>query len=126
MYRYFNPNPNGKLVDDCVYRALSYALKMSWDRIFIELSMQAFIAKDRTDANSVWGSYLYNKGFRQHLVYDVCPDCYTIIDFCSEHPKGLYILSTGDHVVAAENGCYYDTFDSGLQHPIFYWKKENC
>ena len=37
MYRQFNPNPAGKYVDDCVIRALCYALKESWDRIFIEL-----------------------------------------------------------------------------------------
>lgn len=47
MYRQFNPNPAGKYVDDCVIRALCYALGESWDRIFIELSMQAYIPKKK-------------------------------------------------------------------------------
>lgn len=125
MYRQFNPNPAGKYVDDCVIRALCYALNESWDRIFIELSMQAFIAKDLPNANSVWGTVLYNKGFRQHLIYDICPDCFTIKDFCARHPRGLYVLATGSHVVAMEDGVYYDAVDSGNLNPIFYWKKEN-
>ena len=123
-YQYYNPNPNGKFVKDCVIRALSFALSETWDRIFIELSMQAFMAKDRIDADSVWGSYLYSKGFRQHLVYDICPDCYTVRDFCIQHPKGLFVLSTGDHVVTVYNGKYYDSWDSGSEHPIYYWRKE--
>lgn len=123
-YQFYNPNPNGKFVKDCVIRAISYVLRETWDRIFIELSMQAFMAKDRLDADAVWGSYLYSKGFKQHLVYDICPDCYTVRDFCIQHPKGLFVLSTGDHVVAVENGKYYDSWDSGSEHPIYYWRKE--
>ncbi len=125
MYRFYNPNPLGKFIDDCVVRALSYTLGYSWDKTFIELTMKAFIAKEvRIDKNEIWGSFLYDKGFRQHLIYDICPDCYTVIDFCKQHPKGLFVLATGSHVIAVENGIYYDSWDSGNEHPIYYWQKE--
>lgn len=125
MYQYYNPNPLGKFIDDCVIRAISYALSYSWDKTFVELSMKTFIAKEvRMDKNEIWGSYLYDKGFRQHLIYDICPDCYTVRDFCIQHPKGLYVLTTGSHVIAVEDGTYYDSWDSGNEHPTYYWQKE--
>ena len=35
-----------------------------------------------------------------------------------------YILGTGTHTVAVKHGNYYDTWDSGSEIPIFFWKKE--
>ena len=40
-----------------------------------------------------------------------------------DNPYGRYILATGEHVVAIENGDYYDTWDSGDEIPIYYWKE---
>ena len=59
------------------------------------------------------------------IIPNTCPDCYTIADFCNDHPYGTYILATGTHVVAVIDGDYYDTWDSGNEIPIFYWQKEN-
>ena len=50
-------------------------------------------------------------------------NCYTIKDFCEEHPYGIYVLATGDHSVAAIDGSYYDSFDSGSLTPIFYYER---
>ena len=55
---------------------------------------------------------------------NMCPPCYTVKDFCKDHPVGTYILATGSHVVTVVDGNYYDTWDSGTEVPIYYWKKE--
>jgi len=34
------------------------------------------------------------------------------------------ILATGTHVIAVGDGNYYDTWDSGQEVPIYYWRKE--
>jgi hypothetical protein len=39
-------------------------------------------------------------------------------------PEGEYLLSIAGHVVYAEDGRYYDTWDSGGEIPHYYWKKE--
>lgn len=125
MYKYYNPNPLGKFIDDCVIRAITKVLNITWDQAYIELSMKTFIAKEiRIDSNAIWGGYLYDKGFRQHLFNDICPGCVTVRDFVYENPKGTYILATGTHVIAVVDGVYYDSWDSGSENPIFYWKKE--
>lgn len=55
---------------------------------------------------------------------DNCPDCYTVADFASEHPRGLYVLAIGGHVVTVRDGEWMDSWDSGNEVPAYYWSKE--
>ena len=80
--------------------------------------------KDMPSVNNLWGSYLRANGFKKIILPDSCPDCYTIAQFCRDFPVGKYMLATGTHVVAVIDGDYYDTWDSGDEVPISYWRKE--
>jgi hypothetical protein len=73
--------------------------------------------------NDVWGTYLYNMGYDRYLIPNTYPRCYTIRDFAYDHPRGEFIVGTGTHVVAVINGDYYDSWDSGEEIPLFYWRK---
>ena len=120
-----NLNPFGKHVGDCVVRALSLALDQDWDTTYLELMSQGFSMKDMPSSNAVWGQYLKNKGYKRYIVPDECPDCYTVAEFCTDNPQGVYILGTGTHVVTVKDGSYYDTWDSGREIPIYYFEKES-
>ena len=122
-YKYYNPNPNSKSVGDCVVRAISKIMGYSWDKTYIELSIQGYLMKDLPDSNQVWDSYLRGCGFQRRIIPNTCPDCYTVKDFCDDHPYGEYILATGSHVVASKFGNYYDSWDSGSEVPIFYYER---
>ena len=37
---YYNPNPAGRFVGDCVIRALTVAFNDSWENIYADLTMQ--------------------------------------------------------------------------------------
>ncbi len=124
-YIYANPNPKNKIVDDCVIRALSLALGKSWDEIHYALAKQSYFDKDIMNANSVWGKYLNGIGIERHNLPDNCPLCYSVRQFTTDHPKGVYIAATGTHVVAVIDGDYYDTFDSGDYVPIYYFFVED-
>lgn len=80
---------------------------------------------DMPSANHVWGMYLKNKGFTRHIISNVCPDCYTVSDFCRDNPYGTFILAISGHVVAVIDGDYYDTWDSGNEIPIYYWERKD-
>lgn len=117
-----NPNPKNARVGDCVVRALSIATRKSWEDIYTALAVYGFMLCDMPSSNAVWGAYLKDLGYERQVVIDTCPDCYTVKDFCHDNPSGTFILGTGTHVVAVVNGNYCDTWDSGDEVPIYYWR----
>lgn len=74
-------------------------------------------------SNSVWNAVLTDQYFKRNTLPNTCPACYTIIDFCNDHPHGEYLVATGTHVVAVLNGNYYDTWDSGDEVPIYFYER---
>lgn len=121
---YRNPNPRNKLVGDCVIRAISIVSNYDWDDIFLDLMVTCYNLKDIPSSNQAWSHYLHERGYVREIIPDTCPDCYTIANFAEDHPHGKYIAHTGTHVVAVIDGDYYDTWDSGNEIPVYYWKKE--
>lgn len=104
-------------------RAISKATHQTWIMTFVGICLEGLMMGDMPSSNAVWGSYLYNKGFNRYTLPDTCPDCYTVRDFCIDHPIGEYVLATGSHVVSVKNGRYFDTWDSGDESPLYYWTK---
>lgn len=123
-WQYFNPNPENNLVGDCTIRAISKALNQDWEQTYIDLCLQGFVMHDMPSSNNVWGKYLKSKGFVRGIIPNTCPDCYTIADFCDDNPQGIYLVTTGSHIVCVINGSYYDTWDSGSEVPIYYFVKK--
>lgn len=118
-----NPNPKAARVGDCVIRAITIAMDSTWEKVYSELAVYGFMLCDMPSSNAVWGRYLTDHGFESFSVNNNCPfDCYTIMEFCRDYPSGTYILGTGSHVVAVINGNYYDTWDSGNEVPIHFWR----
>ena len=124
MFENYNPNPTGKNVGDCAVRAISKALDQSWDETYIGLALQGYLMGDMPSANAVWGAYLRRKGMRRHLIPEECPDGYTVNDFAEDHPQGTFILALSSHVVCVKDGTIFDSWNSGGEVPIYFWKKE--
>ena len=122
-YKEYNPNPLHQRVGDCTVRALSRATNKDWDGAFAGLVAKAYELKDMPSSNSVWGAYLRDEGFHRDIMPDTCPDCYTVREFARDHPKGVYILALKSHVVAVVDGDWYDSWDSGDEVPLYYWRK---
>lgn len=123
MFREFNPNPKQKRVGDCVIRAICAAIDREWDVVYCALLTEGFKLKDMPSANDVWGTFLYDQGFVRGTLENICPSCYTVKDFCDEFDEGTYILALPTHIVTVKNGDYYDTWDSGDEKPIYYWRR---
>lgn len=120
----FNANPNSKRVGDCTVRAISRVLDQDWYDTYLGLCVQGYEMADMPSANHVWGAYLKRRGFVRESIPDSCPDCYTVSMFCEDHPRGRYILALYGHVIAVVDGEYFDTWDSGDEIPLYYWKRE--
>lgn len=125
MYVFANPNPHKLITDDCVIRAISLAEGEPWDDVYVELFVDGYIDKQIPNANEVWGRYLMRKGYTRHSIPDTCPDCYTLRQFCSEHPHGTYIVGTGTHATCVIEGDWYDIFNSADTVPLYYFTQED-
>lgn len=125
MWIQYNPNPNGSRVGDCVIRAICKLTGKTWEQVYAGVAVEGFLFGDMPSSNAVWGSYLKRLGYRREVVPDTCPSCYTVKQFCEDHPTGSFLLSLSGHVVTVEDGDYYDTWDSGDEVPIYYWTRSD-
>ena len=124
MWIEYNNNPLGLRVGDCVIRAISKALDEPWEKVYIDLCVQGLMMGDVISSNAVWTAFLKRRGFKPRTVED-CPECYSIEDFCQEHPNGVYVIGTGSHAVAVVNGCAFDAWNSLRETAVYYFVKED-
>ena len=118
-----NPNYLDKHTGDCTVRALSIVFGKNWIWTYLELCIQGLIMAQMPSDNQVWDAFLRSNGFQRETIPNTCPDCYTVRDFCNDHKSGIYVLGTGNHVVAVVDGNYIDDWDSGNEVPLFVWSK---
>lgn len=124
MFVLYNPNPLGRMTDDCVIRVVAKVLDMPWENAFMKLCLKGLMLCDLPNNNAVWGAYLHDKGFVREAIPNTCPDCYTVENFCQDHPTGTYVLGTGTHAVAVIDGNIFDAYYSGDLVPLYAYRKE--
>lgn len=120
----FNNNPVGRRVGDCAVRAVAKALDMDWESAYTLLVMNGYSMGDMPSADAVWGATLRQHGFYRKTLPETCPDCYNAIDFCNEHKEGTFVLGFGGHVATVVDGKLYDSWDSSMENPQFYWYRK--
>ena len=120
-WQQFNENPAGRNVGDCAVRALSVALGVDWETAYALIALNGYLMGDVISSNAVWGSVLRERGFSRATIPNECPNCYTVSDFADDHPMGIYVLGTGNHVVTVKNGIVYDSWDSRNEIPVYVW-----
>lgn len=125
MYQFYNPNPvRSDSVGDCSVRAVAKALRLTWEEAFTELAVSAFLMGDVISSDAVWGATLRKHGFNRSAIPNSCPDCYTVADFCEDHPYGTYVLKSDGHVATVVDGTLYDSWNSLSQIPQYFWTNE--
>ena len=117
----FNPNPVNARVEDCAQRAIAAALDVDWDTASDLIYEMAKGMGTTTHDDAAWGAVLRRAGFVRAVIPNRCPDCYTVADFCRDHPRGVYVLKLSGHVATVIDGHVYDTWDSSGEIPTYYW-----
>ena len=117
-----NPNPLGKTTGDCVVRAIAIATDQSWRKTYRQLCDLGEIHADMPSSNYIWGTYLRQRGARQFLLPESCPECITVRAFCERYPEGVYVIGTGAHAVAVIDGDWYDSWNSEDEIPTYFWR----
>lgn len=117
----YNANPVGNRVRDCAQRAISAALDVDWDTASDMIYDMAKGMGTTTDDDNAWGAVLRRSGFYRAIIPNTCPECYTMTDFCRDHPRGVFVVKMPEHVATVIDGKLYDTWDSSEEIPIYYW-----
>ena len=123
-WRLYNPSPVGRQVGDCAVRAVAKAIGSDWAKAYAELTLMGFTMGDMPSSNSVINAVLKQYGFRKEIIPNTCPDCYTLLDFAKDHPKGTFVVGTGNHVACIEDGILWDSWDSSNEIAIFFWEED--
>lgn len=124
MFIEYNPNPTGRRVGDCAVRAISAAFDVKWDDAFDALAHNAKQMGDMPSSDSVWGALLRQMGFVREPIPTECVDCYTLRDFAADHPRGVFVVKTSEHVVTVVDGDIWDSWDSSSEIPVYYWRRD--
>lgn len=125
MWVKYNPNPTGRNVGDCAVRAIARALDIDWETAYTLITTNGYYMGDMPSSDSVWGSVLRQNGFYRKAIPNICPECYTVYDFCQDHPQGVYVLGFGGHVATVVDGNLYDSWDSSQEIPVYVWYRKD-
>lgn len=107
MYKYYNANPLGRIVNDCTIRAISLATEQSWDFAYRELA--DFARQEGITFSEVEfiNEYLASRYER----YCDINKLKTLKDFLDLQIPGRWLVTMSGHITCVIDGVCYDTFD---------------
>lgn len=108
MYKYYNANPLGRLVNDCSVRAISLATRRSWDETYAKLAHFAREQGITFSEVEFINDYLAS----QYPCYEVKSSAVdTLGEFLDLALPGRYLVTMSGHITCVVDGVCYDTFD---------------
>lgn len=115
MYQFLNVHPEGKLVPDCVKRAITTAAQMDYHEVQLELNRHKKLTGAKTfNEDKNWKSYVENvlNGVKLSFPAKAGKPRMNGERFCKAYPKGRYILNMAGHLSCCVDGIIYDTWDT--------------
>lgn len=124
MYRFLNLHPKGKIVNDCVKRAIAGAE----NRDYMEVQRELNLLKKETycdyfnDRKNI-AAYMQKHGYTKLSFPAVKGEPRMNGErFCQAYPKGRYILNMAGHLTCCVDGVIYDTWDCSQKCVYNAWK----
>lgn len=127
LYQYYQPNDKDikDNYGDCVIRALTKVTGLPWMSVFTEMLPFCIQFQALHNNQIVYTEYLKYKGFSYTGISNKKGTRRpTVESFAKEHKTGTYFVTVANHVVAIEDGRYFDTWDSGEKSMYGYWTKQ--
>lgn len=143
-FHFYNANPKGKYTGDCTVRAVATVLGKTWEKVTMELALQAIETGYSVNSTESTDMYLEKHGFKkQRQPRKKNKKKYTAAEFCKVQQKWLFdennhgnewddgiIISPkiiahvgGHHIVAIIDGKVNDIWDSTDGCVGNYWVK---
>lgn len=106
-FKYYNINPEGDKIGDCVCRAISFASKIPYNVIKYKLKLNA----------ELYECDFINKFCYSHFIEDVLGykqvncDNLTVREFAELHPFGTYLIRIQGHLTCIKDAVCYDIWN---------------
>lgn len=120
----YNHNPKQNKTNDCVIRAIAFALNKPWEDVYKDLSYLGFKKALMPNDSKVWQAYLkqlnYNK---EKMPKKLDNKRFTLEEFADEiaHRNMTYIISIAKHLTVVKNKKLYDTWNCSHKCVGNYW-----
>lgn len=124
MYKFLNLHPKGKIVSDCVKRAIAGAE----NRDYMEVQRELNRLKKETHCDCFNNrknitAYMRKHGYIKLSFPAVKGEPRMNGErFCQAYPKGRYILNMAGHLTCCVDGVIYDTWDCSQKCVYNAWK----
>lgn len=115
-YKFYNANPYGNRISDCVIRAMSVLTGRSWRSVYDELSDLA------GDKGQMFQDVIFVEDYLDERYPRECHYSKTVGEFASEYPYGKYAVTMNGHITAIVDGTIVDTFDTSRRIMRCAWK----
>ena len=106
-FKYWNENPNGEHIGDCVVRAITLASGLPYE----EVKYKLWLNGELHDCDCI-SKFCYSNFIENVLGYKQIPcDDLTVGEFADEHPFGVYLIRINGHLTCIKNGQCYDIWN---------------
>lgn len=124
MYKFLNLHPKGKIVGDCVKRAIAGAEKRDYMEVQRELNhLKKETHCDCYNDRKNITAYMQKHGYIKLSFPAVKGEPRMNGErFCQAYPKGRYILNMAGHLTCCIDGIIYDTWDCSQKCVYNAWK----
>lgn len=125
MFKFYNPHPQGKFVDDCVKRAITKATGKDYLEVQRELNRYKKVTKAKEfNENKNWKPYVEKVlgGVKISFPAVKGESRMNGYSFPEQYPEGTYLLRMAGHLCCCKDGVIYDTWDCRCKCVYNAWK----
>jgi hypothetical protein len=117
-FRYYNLNPNGEKVSDCVTRAISLTSEIPYAEVRRKLRYTARLLDCTKLCPTCYGFFI------QEVIGGIPKNCegMTVGDFADLHPQGTYLIRIKGHLTSIINNTILDIWDCRDRFCDLAWK----
>ena len=117
-YRYYNRNPDGKHLEDCVCRAISTATGLNYEAVSKLLTVTAAYYLCEKLCVCCYHNLLEDiMGYERHTCYNG----ETVEIIAKQYPHDKVIIRIEAHLTSSIKGTIYDIWDCSQKEVDCYW-----
>ena len=117
-YKYYNRNPDGKLLEDCVCRAISTATGLNYNAVnnLLALTASCYLCEKLCVC-------CYHNLLEDILGYEryMCYNGETVEEIANSYPNDKLLIRINAHLTSSVKGTIYDIWDCSDKEVDCYW-----